>query len=120
MSGALRPRGAIARGMFAVALLVSLVVLFAPGPDVPSAPPGVDKIVHASLFAVLALTGRWAGVGQSVLAGLLLVYAAASELLQGIPALQRDPAVGDWLADAVGVLLGLLVWAALTRRRSTA
>ena len=24
--------------------------------------PGVDKIVHASLFAALALTGRWAGV----------------------------------------------------------
>ena len=53
--------GALARGAFAVVVLVSLAVLFAPASDVPSAPPGVDKLVHASLFAALALTGRWAG-----------------------------------------------------------
>ena len=119
MSSPLWTRGVLARGAFAVALLVSFVVLFAPGSDVPAAPAGVDKVVHFSLFAVLAATGRWAGVRRGLLAGCLVVYAALSELLQGIPALHRDPAVGDWLADAAGTLGGLLLTDGLGRRRRT-
>jgi VanZ family protein len=93
---------------------VSLAVLFAPSSDVPYAPPGVDKIVHASLFVALALTGRWAGVAQAVLASVLVLYAAASEVIQGL--IGRDAAVGDLLADVVGVFLGLLLWHWLSRR----
>jgi membrane associated rhomboid family serine protease len=116
--GPLQVHGALARGVFAVTVLVSLAVLFAPGADVPSAPPGVDKLVHGSLFAALALTGRWAGMTRGVLAGVLVLYAAASELLQGIPVLQRDPSVGDWVADVVGILVGLLLWDLVSRRRA--
>ena len=61
MTGPLQERGALARGAFAVAVLVSLAVLFAPPSDVPSSAPGVDKIVHFSLFAVLAVN-QWEGV----------------------------------------------------------
>jgi hypothetical protein len=110
--------GALCRGVFAVAVLVSLAVLFAPGPAVPSAPAGIDKLVHVSLFAALAVTGRWAGIGRGVLAALLPLYAAVSELLQGIPALQRDASLGDLVADVAGVLGGLLLWAVLARERS--
>jgi hypothetical protein len=117
-TGPLQVHGALARGVFAVTVLVSLAVLFAPGADVPSAPPGVDKLVHGSLFAALALTGRWAGMMRGVLAGLLVLYAAASELLQGIPVLQRDPSVEDWVADVVGILVGLLLWDLASRRRA--
>jgi hypothetical protein len=106
--------GPLARGAFAVAVLVSLAVLFAPASDVPYSPPGVDKIVHASLFAALALTGRWAGASRVVLAPALVLYGAASEVVQGW--IGRDAALGDWLADAVGVLLGLLVWEWFARR----
>jgi VanZ family protein len=118
VSRPLAPHGALSRGAFAVVVLVSLVVLFAPGPDVPPAPYGVDKLVHGGLFLALALTGSWAGIRRTGLAVGLLLYAAASELLQTIPALQRDGSIADWLADAVGVLLGLLVWAAVARRRA--
>lgn len=118
MSSPLRLHGALSRGVFAVTVLVSLAVLFAPGADVPSAPPGTDKIVHGTLFAALALTGLWAGTARGVLVGLLVLYAALSELIQGIPALHRDTSVGDWVADVVGVLLGLLVWRLLARRRT--
>ena len=110
--------GALARGAFAVAVLVSLAVLFAPASDVPSAPPGVDKLVHLSLFAALALTGRWAGVRRAVLAALLVLYAAVSELLQSLDLLSRSTSVADWLADVAGALLGLLVWDLLARRGS--
>jgi VanZ family protein len=106
--------GPLSRAAFALAVLVSLAVLFAPASDVPSSPPGVDKLVHASLFAALALTGRWAGVARAVLAAVLVLYAASSEVIQGL--IGRDAAVGDLLADVVGVLLGLLVWQWLARR----
>ena len=117
MTGALQVHRALSRGVFAVTVLVSLAVLFTPGADVPSAPAGVDKLVHGTLFAALAFSGRWAGVGRGVLAALLVLYGAVGELLQGIPVLQRDPSVGDWVADVIGVLAGLLVWGLLSRRR---
>jgi hypothetical protein len=118
VTGPLREHGALARGAFAVAVLVSLAVLFAPPGDVPSSPPGVDKVVHFSLFAVLAFTGRWAGVGQSVLAALLVLYAAGSELLQGTSLVDRDASIGDLVADSAGVVVGLLVWRLVAVRRT--
>jgi VanZ family protein len=117
MRTALAVHGALARGTFAVVVLVSLAVLFAPGSDVPSTPPGVDKVVHLLLFAALAVSGRWAGVGLRVLGAVLLLYAGVSEVIQGVAPLHRDASVGDWLADAVGVLLGLGLWAWLARPR---
>jgi VanZ family protein len=117
MARVLQTQGALARGTFAVVVLLSLAILFAPGSDVPPSPPGVDKLVHGGLFLALALSGRWAGVRQTALAVLLPLYAAASELIQAIPALHRDASLGDWLADVVGVLLGLAIWAAIARRR---
>lgn len=110
--------GALARGAFAVAVLVSLAVLFTPASGVPSAPPGVDKLVHLALFAALAVTGRWAGVRRGLLAALLALYAAVSELLQSLDVLNRSTSVADWLADVAGVLLGLLAWHLLACRGS--
>jgi hypothetical protein len=108
--------GALARGAFAVVALVSLVVLFVPASDVPSAPAGVDKVVHLALFAALAASGRWAGVGARALAVLLLAYAALSEVVQGLPALGRSTSLADWVADAVGVLIGIALWELASRR----
>ena len=70
---ALAVHGALSRGVFAVAVLVSLAVLFAPADDVPASPPGVDKLVNLLLFAALAFSGRWAGVRAGVLDGLLVL-----------------------------------------------
>jgi hypothetical protein len=58
MTRVLQAHGALARGAFAVAVLASLAILFAPGSDVPPSPPGVDKLVHGGLFLALAVTGR--------------------------------------------------------------
>jgi membrane associated rhomboid family serine protease len=116
MPGALQVHGPLSRGTFAVAVLVSLAVLFAPASDVPSAPPGVDKIVHAVLFTALALSGRWAGIGRPVLATLLVVYAAVSEVVQGLSPVDRTTSVADWVADVVGLVLGLALWEYIVRR----
>ncbi|SFL84766.1 VanZ family protein [Geodermatophilus ruber] len=119
MSGSrpvLAVHGALSRGAFAVVVLVSLAVLFTPGSDIPSAAPGVDKIVHVALFASLAVTGLWAGIRTAVLVGLLVLYAAASEVVQALSALERSGSVADWAADVLGVIAGLLLWAGIARR----
>jgi hypothetical protein len=113
---ALAVHGALSRGVFSVVVLVSLAVLFAPADDVPSAPPGVDKLVHLLLFAALAGSGRWAGARPGVLGVLLVVYAALSEVVQGLSALERSASGADWVADVLGVLAGLLAWAWAGRR----
>ena len=101
------------RAVFGAFVAVSLVVLFAPAGDVPSAPPGVDKVVHVALFLALAATGRWAGLRAAVLLPALVVYAAGSEVLQGLSGIGRSASVLDWAADVVGVLAGLALWARL-------
>ena len=66
--------------------------------------------MHGLLFLALALTGRWAGIRQSLLGVALVGYAAVSELIQGLTPLDWSMSVGDWLADVLGVLLGLALW----------
>ena len=75
--------------------------------EAPSpAPEGSDKLVHFVAFAALAFplarTGR---------IGLLPVFVGASafggaiELMQ--PSFNRSADINDWIADIVGVLLGI-------------
>ncbi len=117
---ALAVHGALARGVFSVAVLLSLAVLFAPASDVPSAPAGVDKLVHVALFAALAVSGRWAGISTRALAPLLIAYAAVSEVVQGLAVVDRSVSFADWVADVAGVVLGLVLWAAAARRSAQA
>ena len=72
----------------------------------PPAPEGSDKLVHFIAFAALvfplARTGR---------IGLLPVFIGASafggaiELIQ--PSFNRSADVNDWIADVVGVVIGI-------------
>ena len=72
----------------------------------PPAPEGSDKLVHFIAFAALtfplARTGRF---------GLLPVFIGASafggaiELIQ--PSFNRSADVNDWIADTVGVVIGI-------------
>lgn len=110
-------RTPLARIPFAVASLISLIVLFTPETGVPTAPPGTDKVVHFALFATLALTGRWARVPAAPLVAGLICYAAGSEVLQGVLPIGRSGDVVDALVDAAGVIAG---WAlSLIRLRRT-
>jgi VanZ family protein len=92
------------------------LVLFSPGSDTPDLAVS-DKLVHATLFAALALTGVPAGVPVVALAPGLLVYGALSEVLQTSLPIDRD---GDWhdaLADTIGTVIGLVLVLALLRYR---
>jgi VanZ family protein len=89
----------------AVTLTLSVAMLW-PMDRPPPAPVGTDKLVHLIAFAALAFplarTGR---------IGLLPVFIGASafggaiELMQ--PSFNRSADINDWIADIVGVLLGI-------------
>lgn len=91
-------------------LMVTLtltVAMLSPLNQPPPAPQWSDKIVHFIAFAALAFplarTGRF---------GLLPVFIGACsfggviELIQ--PSFNRSADVKDWIADVVGVVLGII------------
>jgi len=88
-----------------VAITLSVAML-SPLEAPPPAPEGADKLVHLVAFAVLAFplarTGRF---------GLLPVFIGASvfggaiEFMQ--PSFNRSADINDWVADVVGVGLGI-------------
>ena len=103
----MRPRASTAA--FAVALLVSLVVLFAPRAGGAGSVPHLDKVVHAAVFALLTGTGVWRfGRWPAVLAG-GVVYAVLSEVVQHTLLPERSGDAADVVADVVGALLGVVV-----------
>ena len=94
---------------------VLTVAMLWPLEAAPPAPEGSDKLLHFIAFAALAFplarTGRY---------GLLPVFVGASafggaiELVQ--PSFNRSADINDWVADVVGVILG--VGCGLLYRRS--
>jgi len=92
-------------------LLVSAVVLLSPKTPSGAEVNGIDKVIHALLFGLLAAATRArfaAGLGW------VLAYAATSEVLQAVLPINRDGGVADAVADAAGALLGW--WAVSTLR----
>ena len=89
-----------------IVTLALTVAMLWPMEAPPPAPEGSDKLVHFVAFAALAFplarTGR---------IGLLPVFVGASafggtiELMQ--PSFNRSADINDWIADIVGVLLGI-------------
>lgn len=100
---------------FAGVVVVSLVVLFSPGPAVPQETFVSDKVVHATLFLALAVTGRLARCPLAPLVVGLVAYAGVSEVLQAVLPIARDGDPRDALADVAGVAAGIIA-VALTRR----
>jgi len=120
VTGDARPglRRRVATAAFVLACLVSLVVLFSPSSGAAGRVPHLDKLVHASVFGLLVLTGvlRFGRPRLAVLAA--AAYAVLSEVVQhvALPGRTGDPT--DVVADVTGALLGLLA-VTLLRRAGT-
>ena len=101
-----------ARAIFWAAATFAFVMAILPHPpEVPGEPN--DKVEHIVAFATLAALGSFAYPRVPLLrllAGLSL-FGAFIEVVQAIPALQRDSDVWDWVADTAAVAVVLaLVW----------
>jgi hypothetical protein len=107
-------RPLLARGVFALLLGISLVMFLTPRDDVPQGGPN-DKVTHALIFVVLTVAGRWARVPWPALGLGLAAYAAVTEILQATLPIHRDGNVPDFLADVVGIGVGLLLSLAALR-----
>lgn len=99
-------RGATAP--FVGTTLLSMVMLFTPGSQVPKSSWWVDDVVHATLFAALAITGRRLPMRWWELVAGLAGYAVLSEVVHAIAPLHRSGSVLDVLADVIGIGVGLL------------
>lgn len=102
---------------FALALLVQLAVLYSPStPDGTPQVPGLDKVVHATIFLLPALFGVLAGIRPLRLGVVLVAHAIASELAQHLLLPERSGDAWDAVADIVGVVVGIAVGIVVLRR----
>ena len=95
--------------LFALVLAVQFVALYAPRAPSEGSGWGLDKVVHAALFAAVVWTGRRAGLPPLWLVPLCALHAPVSELVQAHLLPHRDGTVGDAVADLVGVAIGALL-----------
>ena len=101
-----------------IVTLTLTVAMLWPMEAPPPAPEGSDKLVHFIAFAALAFplarTGRFGLLSVFIGAS---VYGGAIELIQ--PSFNRSADFNDWIADIIGVVLGIgcaLLYRRLRRR----
>lgn len=94
---------------FAVALVVQLVALYIPRAPSEGGGHGVDKLVHAAIFAAVVWTARRAGLPYLWVVLLSALHAPFSEWFQSHFEPHRDGSVSDALADLAGVALGAVL-----------
>lgn len=97
------------RVLFGVALIGAFWLALIPVAPMAKLFSWQDKVEHALLFASLALLAiaAWPGRALTIASG-LLVYGAAMEFAQATTTYRQGDAL-DWLADAVGLLVLVLV-----------
>jgi VanZ family protein len=93
---------------FGAALAVQLVTLYTPRVPNEGGGHGLDKLVHAAVFAAVVWTARRAGLPYLWVVVLCALHAPLSEWVQSHFLPQRDGSVSDALADLVGVAIGAL------------
>lgn len=101
------------RASFWAALGFAFVMALLPQPPELRGAPS-DKVQHIIAFATLAALAS-AGYRSASLLRLLAAlsaFGAVIEILQAIPALNRDSDLVDWLADtiAAALILGFVSW----------
>ena len=91
-----------------IVTLILTVAMLWPMDQPPPAPEGSDKLVHLAAFAALAFP-----FARTSRVSLLLVFIGASafggliELIQ--PTFNRSADLNDWIADILGVMLGIVL-----------
>ncbi len=108
------------RAIFWASAAVALIMALLPQPpQLPGSPS--DKVQHILAFVALAGLGSFAYRSVSPIALLtgLSAFGAIIELLQAIPALNRDSDAVDWIADTIAASLVLLAVAWWRSRQAT-
>lgn len=97
--------------VFGFGLVLTAVLLLMPSYAVPKAFDFYDKAQHGLVFVTLAVAGPMAYPQRlkTVCLGLSL-YGGLIEVLQSTVTTTRHGDVVDWLADTLGIVVGLVVY----------
>jgi VanZ family protein len=95
--------------LFGLAVVGQLLALYVPRAPSEGGGHGVDKIVHAAIFAAVVWTARRVGLPWAWVVGICALHAPLSEWAQSTFLPHRDGSVSDALADLVGVGLGAVL-----------
>lgn len=110
----------LARAGCWIAVAISYVAALLPQREAPHLGAS-DKLDHMAAFLAISVLGR-IGYPRPAWAMLLVAISAFGgliELSQMLPAIGRDAEWGDWIADTVAAIAGLLVaWPALASLRA--
>ncbi len=104
---------------FSIGVVLATILALLPSTSVPHAFQFWDKAQHALAFTVLTITGGLAFPKKVKLVYIgLIMYGALMEIMQSALTTTRFGNVLDWLADGVGVLIGIVVYASLASIRA--
>ncbi len=98
------------RSIFMLCLAVVLWLTLTPGGGQAPLFPHIDKLQHFSAFFGLALLGRHAFPRHVLLMLLFLVFVGAAIEWAQLYVPQRTGTYGDWLADSLGAVLGVVFY----------
>ncbi len=98
----------------AILLLAQVVCLYLLSVSGPPLFVGADKVGHVLIFGLPAALA--ALLGRLWIVALLVLHAALSEPLQGALTTTRVADPWDFVADLVGIVLGVVVAMAIRRR----
>jgi len=103
--------------LFAAVVVAQLVVLYAPRAPSTGGVPGLDKLVHLTVFALVTATGLRSTAPRWVVLLVSVVQAPVSEVLQLTVLAHRDGELLDVVADLAGCAAGWLAVEGWARRR---
>jgi VanZ family protein len=104
---------------FSIGVVLTTILALLPSPSVPQLFQFWDKAQHALAFTVLTITGGLAFPKKVKLVYIgLIMYGALIEIMQSALTTTRFGDVLDWLADGVGVLIGIVAYASVTSIRA--
>lgn len=104
--------------IFWLAFVTTCILMFIPGePPKETGFKHWDKIQHAIAFMLL-IKLAWSAYPRKKYAAvvILVLFGAAIEVLQATLTTTRTGSTGDWIADVVGIMIGMSVCAFMLQK----
>ena len=103
--------------LFTIGVVLVTILALIPGPSIPPVFVFWDKAQHSLAYMVLSITGYFAFPQRIRLVSIgLLIHGAFIEIMQMVFTTTRFGDVFDWLADGVGILIGIIVYVLLVHK----
>ena len=105
--------------LFWIGIIITTILGLIPGSAVPNAVQFWDKAQHTLAFLMLTISGELAFPKKSnqVFIG-LIIYGALIEIMQSSLTSSRFGDVWDWVADGIGVFVGIAIYITLIKVKS--